>query len=180
MSKYRRVVTGHDDEGKAIIAMDGGPGIQRGNLYEMWCTTSMPTHNRELVDTVATRPGFLEPDSNGTIFRFFEVRPERELGSREDREREQQERLAGMTEEERAATVSRRPDTSRHPGMHKTKTVDYIILLKGEVTMLVDKGEVDLKPFDVVIQRGTNHAWINKGDETAVLVAVMVEAEPLP
>lgn len=179
MSKYRRVVTGHDEEGKAIIAMDGGPGIRRGNLYEMWCTQSMPTHNRELVDAVATRPGFLEPDPNGTIFRFFEVRPERELGSREDREREQQDRLAAMTEEERAATISRRPDTSRHPGMHKTKTVDYIILLKGEVTMLVDKGEVDLKPFDVVIQRGTNHAWVNKGDETAVLVAMMVEAEPL-
>ena len=64
--------------------------------------------------------------------------------------------------------------------MHKTKTVDYIILLRGEVTMLVDKGEVDLKPFDVVIQRGTNHAWVNKGDETAVLVAMMVVAEPLP
>ena len=44
----------------------------------------------------------------------------------------------------------------------------------------VHKGEVDLKPFDVVIQRGTNHAWVNKGDETAVLVAVMVEAQPLP
>ena len=180
MSKYRRVVTGHDEEGNAIIAMDGGPGIRRGNLYEMWCTTSMPTHNRELVDTVATRPGFLEPDPNGTIFRFFEVRPESELGSREDREREQEERLAAMSEAERESTLARRPDTSRHPGMHKTKTVDYIILLKGEVTMLVDKGEVDLKPFDVVIQRGTNHAWVNKGDETAVLVAMMVEAEPLP
>ena len=64
--------------------------------------------------------------------------------------------------------------------MHKTRTVDYILLLKGEVTTLVDKGEVHLKPFDVVIQRGTNHAWVNQGDETAVLVAVMVEAEPLP
>ena len=180
MSEYRRVVTGHDDQGKAIIAMDGGPGIQRGNLYEMWCTTSIPTDNLDLVDTVATRPGILEPDANGTIFRFFEVRPEREHGSPEDREREAQERLAAMSEQERAAAIARRPDTSRHPGMHKTRTVDYIILLKGEVTMLVDEGEVHLKPLDVVIQRGTNHAWVNRGDETAVLVAVMVEAEPLP
>ena len=162
MSKYRRVVTGHDDQGNAIIAMDGGPGIQRGNLYEMWCTTSMPTDNLDLVDTVATRPGILEPDANGTIFRFFEVRPEREHGSPEDREREAQERLAAMSEQERAAAIARRPDTSRHPGMHKTRTVDYIILLKGEVTMLVDEGEAHLKPFDVVIQRGTNHAWVNK------------------
>ena len=51
------------------------------------------------------------------------------------------------------------PDTSRDPLMHKTKTVDYIILLKGEVTLLLDEDEVDLKPFDVVIQRGTNHVW---------------------
>ena len=108
------------------------------------------------------------------------MRPEREHGSPEDREREAQERLAAMSEQERAAAIARRPDTSRHPGMHKTRTVDYIILLKGEVTMLVDKGEVHLKPFDVVIQRGTNHAWVNRGGETAVLVAVMVEAEPLP
>ena len=180
MSTYRRVVTGHNDQGKSIIAMDSGPGIRRGNLFEMWCTTSMPTDNLDPEDHVATREGLLEPDPDGTIFRFFEVRPERELGSREDREREQQERLASMSERERASVIARRPDTSRHPGMHKTRTVDYIILLKGEVTMLVDEGEVHLKPFDVVIQRGTNHAWINKGDETAVLIAMMVEAEPLP
>jgi uncharacterized cupin superfamily protein len=45
-------------------------------------------------------------------------------------------------------------DTSRHPGMHKTRTIDYVVLLSGEVTMLLDKGEVELKPFDVVVQRG--------------------------
>ena len=94
--------------------MAGGPGIQRGNLNEMWCTTSMPTDNLDLVDTVATRPGFLEPDANGTIFRFFEVGPEREHGSPEDREREAQERLAAMSETEgrpRSRGDRTRPDT---------------------------------------------------------------------
>ncbi|KKM91021.1 hypothetical protein LCGC14_1232730 [marine sediment metagenome] len=63
--------------------------------------------------------------------------------------------------------------------MHTTKTVDYIILLQGEVTLLLDEEEVELKPFDVVIQRGTNHAWINKGSTPALLAAILIDAEPL-
>jgi quercetin dioxygenase-like cupin family protein len=62
--------------------------------------------------------------------------------------------------------------------MHKTKTVDYIILLSGRVTLMLDEDEVDLEPFDVVVQRGTNHAWINKGPDRALLVAVLVDSEP--
>ena len=70
-----------------------------------------------------------------------------------------------------------RVDTSRHPSMHKTKTIDYIILLKGDVTLLLDKDEVRLKPFNVVVQRGTNHAWVNNGDEPALLIAVLIDSE---
>ena len=70
-----------------------------------------------------------------------------------------------------------RVNTSRHAAMHITKTVDYIILLSGEVTLLLDEDERDLKPFDVVVQRGTNHAWINKGKEPALLIAVLIDAE---
>ena len=61
--------------------------------------------------------------------------------------------------------------------MHKTETIDYIILLKGEVTLLLDEEEVDLKPFDVVVQRGTNHAWVCKGQEPALFIAVLIDAE---
>jgi quercetin dioxygenase-like cupin family protein len=63
--------------------------------------------------------------------------------------------------------------------MHKTDSVDYIVLLKGEVTALMDVGSVAMKPFDVLIQRGTNHGWVNYGDEPALLVAVLVDAEPV-
>ena len=69
-----------------------------------------------------------------------------------------------------------RVDTSRHPAMHKTETVDYIILLKGEVTLILDEEEVALKPFDVVVQRGTNHAWANNGSEPALLIAVLIDS----
>ena len=60
--------------------------------------------------------------------------------------------------------------------MHKTETVDYIILLKGEVTLILDEEEVALKPFDVVVQRGTNHAWANYGNEPALLIAVLIDS----
>ena len=53
---------------------------------------------------------------------------------------------------------------------------DYIILLKGDVTLVLDQEEVDLKPFDVVVQRGTNHAWVNNGDEPALLIAVLIDS----
>ena len=59
--------------------------------------------------------------------------------------------------------------------MHKTETVDYIILLKGDVTLILDDEEIDIKPFDVVVQRGTNHAWVNNGTEPALLIAVLID-----
>ena len=68
-------------------------------------------------------------------------------------------------------------DTTRHPAMHKTNTIDYIILLKGDVTLLLDEEEVDLKPFDVVVQRGTNHAWVNNGTDTALFIAVLIDSD---
>jgi quercetin dioxygenase-like cupin family protein len=61
--------------------------------------------------------------------------------------------------------------------MHKTNTIDYIILLKGDVTLLLDEDEVDLKPFDVVVQRGTNHAWVNNGTDTALFIAVLIDSD---
>ena len=70
-----------------------------------------------------------------------------------------------------------RVDTSRHPAMHKTKTIDYIILLSGDVTLLLDEDEVRLKPFNVVVQRGTNHAWVNNGNEPALLIAVLIDSD---
>ena len=78
---------------------------------------------------------------------------------------------------EKVGAAHHRVDTSKHPAMHKTETVDYIILLKGDVTLILDEEEVDLKPFDVVVQRGTNHAWVNNGNEPALLIAVLIDSD---
>jgi hypothetical protein len=161
----RRIVTGHDAQGKSVILIDGPPTP----FGAYWLTDSAPVEN--------SRPGDagelvrkLEPPPGGSIFRFAAIPPEDPSVSPEERER----RTAKMFAQMEASHC--RADTSRHPGMHKTRTIDYVVLLSGEVTLLLDKGEVDLKPFDVVVQRGTNHAWVNKGKEPALIAAVLIDA----
>ncbi len=162
----KRVVTGHNEDGKSIVAYTGPASFQ------MWVTDRSPADNKDKNDA-AERKVRLEPPSNGSKLAYFQVLPEDPSRSAEEIEKETAAGFAAID------ATHCRPDTTRDPRMHKTKTVDYIILLEGEVTLLLEEEEVDLKPFDVVIQRGTNHAWINKGSTTALLAAILIDAEPL-
>ena len=107
----------------------------------------------------------------GSKFRYFKIMPTPQGVSVEI--------LNQMAEEafSRIGAAHHRIDIARHPAMHKTKTIDYIILLEGDVTLVLDEEEVRLKPFDVVVQRGTNHAWINNGKEPATLIAVLIDRD---
>jgi quercetin dioxygenase-like cupin family protein len=166
--EFRRIVTGHNAEGKSIIVSDGPPAP----IAEFWATDGSPADNSNPADA-ALRPRKLEPSPNGSKVRFFMVEPEDPSISAAQREEMAARRFEAM------GASHCRVDTSRHPAMHKTSTVDYIVLLSGQVTLLLDKAEVDLQPFDVVIQRGTNHAWVNKGTEPALLLAVLIDAKPV-
>lgn len=163
--QFRRVVTSNDADGKSVVMIDG-PATDFGAF---WLTDGAPADNSKM-DDAGKLVRKLEPPQCGSIFRYAVIPPEDPKVSREERERA----TARMFEQMGATHC--RPDTSRHPGMHKTRTVDYVVLLSGEVTLLLDKGEVNLKPFDVVVQRGTNHAWVNKGKDPAVIAAVLVDA----
>lgn len=176
----RRIVTGHDAKGRSVIVSDGlatnlvsSSARPNRGLTNLWRTEGTPPSNKGYVDPMAGPPVGLEPPKHGTVFRFFQIAPEKEEAhlSKEDREKAAQAIFNAM------GAGHARVDTRRHPSMHKTESVDYIILLSGQITLLLDEGEADLKPFDVVIQRGTNHGWVNKGDTPAVLVAVLVDAE---
>jgi len=166
--QFRRVVTGHDAEGKSIVVIDG-PATQFGAF---WQTQSTPADNKTEGDA-AQALRTLEPAPLGSIFRYAVIPPEDPNISGEEREAATAKAFAQMHAEHC------RPDTTRDPGMHKTKTVDYVILLAGELTLLLDRGEVKLKPFDAVVQRGTNHAWINEGKEPALIAAVLIDAAKL-
>ncbi len=172
IEKTRRVVTGFDADGKTIVSIDGPPGSILGGLGEVWVTDGVADNS--IKGDLGKRPVILEPPDGGSVCRFFVLEPDNKSLS------------ASQLEEASAAGFKAmggehcRPDTARGPGMHTTRTIDYVILLEGEVTLILDKGEVALKPFDVVVQRGTNHAWSNRGSKPALLVAVLVDAKPLP
>ena len=170
----RRIVTGHDEEGKSVITIDGPParslGEEAGGLFELWNTDGNEINTLDEIDR-ADSEVLLSPPNGGTKFRYFQINPTPE-GVPADL-------IEAATAEafEKMGAAHHRVDTTRHPAMHKTKTIDYIILLKGDVTLLLDNEEVDLKPFDVVVQRGTNHAWVNNGNEPALFIAVLIDSD---
>ena len=174
MENLRRIVTGHDEEGKSIIMIDGGPsrtiGEDVGGLFEIWNTDgkkidSLDNRDRADIEII------LSPEANGTKFRYFQIQP-----TPENIPREKLEEAAAIAFDKIGA-AHERIDTSRHHAMHQTKTIDYKILLKGDVTLLLDKDEVRLKPFDTVVQRGTNHACVNNVNEPALLIAVLIDSD---
>jgi hypothetical protein len=178
----RRIVTGHDAQGRSVVISDEAPSNvvpnpadpDRGHI-NFWSTASVPARNDDPRDPMAGPPAPLPPPKGGTMFRFFQIAPERNEAGLSSEERDR--RMASMFEAAGAGHARRA--MGRHPSMHRTDSVDYIVLLKGEVTALLDVGEVQMKPFDVLIQRGTQHGWVNHGNEPALLVAVLVDAEPL-
>ena len=170
----RRVVTGHDEEGKSIVVLDGPPaksiGEDVGGLFELWNTDGNLINTKDRIDR-ADDEVLLSPPKNGSKFRYFQINPTPE-GVPMDV-------LQNMAADafEKIGASHHRIDTSKHPAMHKTDTIDYIILLEGDVTLILDKEEVDIKPHDVVVQRGTNHAWVNNGNNPALLIAVLIDSD---
>jgi len=170
----RRIVTGHNEEGKSVITIDGPParsiGEDVGGLFELWNTDGQDIISSDVIDR-ADEEIILSPPRGGTKFRYFQINPIPE-GIPEN---VMQDMAADAFEKIGAGQY--RIDTSKHPAMHKTETIDYIILLKGDVTLILDEEEIDIKPFDVVVQRGTNHAWVNNGTEPALLIAVLIDSK---
>ena len=169
----RRVITGHNEKGRSIVTLDGPParsiGEDVGGLFELWNTDGGDVISTDVNDR-ADQDIILSPSGGGTKFRYFQINPLPE-GVPEDMLQE-----IAADAFEKVGAAHHRVDTSKHPAMHKTDTIDYIILLKGDVTLILDDEEVDLKPFDVVVQRGTNHAWVNNGTEPALLIAVLIDS----
>lgn len=171
----RRVVTGKDSTGKAIILSDGvATHIEEhrelGNAYTtLWVTDSSPANISGSADAASIKTG-LEPPPNGTIFRMVEFQPEKSIKS------DYGTRLALMRKRGVAPEGPSR-DQPRHPGMHRTRTIDYALVMSGEIDMLLDDSEVHLKAGDVVIQRGTNHAWVNRGDKPCRIAFVLLDAK---
>lgn len=166
--RVRRVVTGHDAQGRSIVVSDTTAEME-GVLHELWLTDSTPARFGG-TPRLGALPNNLEPPKNGSVIRFVQFQPNEGV-SREELEARYSAAFASIK------ASHTRVDTRRHPAMHKTKTVDYGIVLSGKIKLLVDEGEeAILEPFAVVIQRGTNHGWVNPGPGPALMAFILIDA----
>ena len=173
--RVRRVLTGHDAQGRSTFIADGiapnmkeMPSFPGLALTDLWETKGAPASNAGDADA-ADRPIHLEPPKNGTIVRIVEFPPDSTRPQSADGSAGFKAIGAGHAQDKRSAD----------PMMHRTGTVDYIIVLKGEIHAIMDKGETLLRAGDVLIQRGTNHSWSVRGTEPCIVAAVLVNAKPL-
>jgi len=144
--KIRRVVTGHDAQGRARVAIDElcGNVISRRPSHAscvVWSTGEFPADNADERDGAAREVATTDP--NGTVFRIVEYRP-------------------GVA-----------------PRNHRTESIDYAVVLAGEIDMELDGETVRLRAGDVLVQRGTVHNWVNRGAEPCVIAFVLVAAKPV-
>lgn len=168
----RRIVTGHRPDGRSAILSDGpAPNVKQraaGNASTLlWVTEESPADVSGAGDRAA-RDVAVPPPRRGTVFRIAEFPPGMEAAAPDNATLL---RDFGIDDE----VLRGRPP--RDPAIHRTRSLDYVVVLEGEITLLLDEGETTLCPGDVVVQQGTNHAWVNRGSVPCRLAMVFVDAE---
>lgn len=171
--KIRRVVTGHDENGVAKIIMDGDatcileresrPGVTLTNLWQNEKTPARMERHDDPVDG----PLILHPPKNGAIFRIVQFDPE---------DPEVLKTLDGAAAFAAMGAADNVVQGARHPFMHRTDSLDYAVILTGEIYMMMDEDEILLKAGDTVVQQGTNHAWSNRGTEPCQIAFILIDA----
>jgi mannose-6-phosphate isomerase-like protein (cupin superfamily) len=161
----RRVVTAEDAEGNSRIVEDAPatairtvPERSGYRAVNVWRTNA---------DAVEKHQGILPP-KGGTILRVIDFPPE-------PRDEGELKRMLDATFGGIYKDAAHDKRAGKHPGMHRTETVDYAIVLEGEIWAVMDEGETLLRAGDVLIQRGTNHAWANRSSATARIAFVLID-----
>jgi mannose-6-phosphate isomerase-like protein (cupin superfamily) len=174
----RRIVTGHDAAGRAVIQDDGPvPRVQRiggargPTFFEVWNTQETPARIDRASGEPAEHGVLLLPPKNGTRIRVLDIPAED--ASIADVSPEQA--AAHFAEVGAAGASSHAVARSRHAFMHRTETVDYGIVLEGEITLLLDEGETVVRAGDIVIQRGTNHGWANRSGRNCRIAFILID-----
>jgi hypothetical protein len=171
--KVRRIVTGVNEAGRSYILSDsllptGEVATNQHVRVGLWKTEAAPASNTGTADPVPDGIILRTPPEGrgGTVVRVTDIPPEK-------------------VHQYDPADLARRgchttPDRSaRHPGFHMTDTVDYAVCLEGEVWAVLDEDETLMRAGDVLIQRGSYHAWSNRGDSVCRMLFVLIDAEPL-
>jgi hypothetical protein len=181
-TNIRRVVTGHDDTGRAIVVSDGAPPhVTRPTeqpglaFHELWNTSASPSLIEAVESEPTDRHRDTPPPRNGTIIRIVDIPPEGDKGPGFDKET-----ARALFAQVGLAENAEHTIPGRHPLMHRTASIDYGVVLDGEIVLLLDNEEVALKTGDVVVQRGTIHAWANRSDRVTRMLFVLTDAAFAP
>lgn len=172
-----RVVTGHDADGKAIVA-ENGPlptvvsldAIPGTVFHEVWATGATPAPLDRQGADLTRGPVQLPPPKGGTRIRFVDIPPDTADYLAHGAER-MNDAFAAIGDTA-ASTVKA---DSPHPLMHRTESIDYGIVIEGEMVLVLDDSEVPLRPGSVVIQRGTNHAWANRSGKVCRMAFILID-----
>lgn len=172
--EIRRIVTGHDKAGRSIVAEEGtARAVPLGEdglvFHEIWQTRETPARVGRAPNEPAEEGISLLPAAGGTRLRILDFPPEREATVTPEQAR------AAFAAIGAPDAAMHRGEGSPHPFMHRTETVDYGIVLEGEIVLVLDGGETALKAGDVVVQRGTSHAWANRSGRNARMAFVLID-----
>jgi len=169
--QIRRVVTSVDSAGKAVVLFDDK--VEMSSLRspnpagDMWVTQQYPLNFSDKDDWAKTKVG-VSPGKNGTLFRIVDFVP-----TTDKIERLPLDTMMKVVGD----NVPKRGFPPRHSMMHRTRTVDYAMVLSGEIDMLLDDTEVHLKEGDVVVQQASNHAWVNRGSKNARVAFILMDSQ---
>jgi mannose-6-phosphate isomerase-like protein (cupin superfamily) len=170
-AEVHRVVTALDANGKAIALFDSNvplTSVRSPNpAAEIWVTKKSPTDFSANDDWAKTKVG-VAPPNGGTIFRIVEFPPTSEKVNAMD---------VNTMMKVVGDAAPKRGMPPRHSMMHRTRTLDYALVMSGEIDMLLDDSEVHLKAGDVLVQQATNHAWINRGKEPCRVAFILMDAQ---
>ncbi len=177
--EVRRIVTGHDETGTAVVLFDGAnphKNIRPGSgtvARLLWVTDRSPADMSGHADRAAVKIG-ISPPAAGSVFRIVDFPPTTDAEiARLDADYMQNQ----IAHDEHGSGKYRAPT---HPFMHRTRSIDYAIVMSGEIDMKLDEEEIHLKQGDVLVQQGTNHAWINRSGKPCRIAFVLIDAdEPL-
>lgn len=175
----RRVVTGHDKSGRAVVISDGPPPVESVSAtrraVNVWFTDASPAPLEVGIVETTERPYSIEPTCGGSVFRIYELPPDAQaMQGRSAAD------LRKVFDANAGGNFSTGKASSPHPLMHRTSTIDYGVVMDGEIFLLVDDTEVHLKAGDLIVQRGTNHAWSNRSDRPCRMAFVTLSAELTP
>jgi hypothetical protein len=176
---FRRIVTGHDAEGRAVIIEDAPPprvqqigGPIGPMFYEIWNTRATPAP----IDRASGEPHedgiTLAPPTGGTRIRVLDIPPEGDNYANMSAE-ESRAHFAEIGAADATAHANR--GTGKHAMMHRTETIDYGIVLEGEIVLIMDEGETVARAGDIVVQRGTNHGWANRSNANCRIAFILID-----